>query len=84
MGGRSIFRVKENDANLGGVIIETLTNYGSHQAMAQKFIPPEITEGDKRILLIEASRYPMPLHAFRHTVRIAATWPPEVVVRAGS
>src|SRR5690554_5386355 len=38
MGGRSIFRVKENDANLG-VIIETLTNYGAHQAMDQKCIP---------------------------------------------
>ena len=34
MGGRSIFRVKENDDNLG-VIIETLTNHGAHQAMAQ-------------------------------------------------
>ncbi|GAB5478753.1 MAG: glutathione synthase [Marinobacter nauticus] len=59
MGGRSIFRVKENDANLG-VIIETLTNYGSHQAMAQKFIP-EITEGDKRILLIEGEPVPYAL-----------------------
>lgn len=59
MGGRSIFRVKENDANLG-VIIETLTNYGAHQAMAQKFIP-EIADGDKRILLIEGEPVPYAL-----------------------
>ncbi|WP_323753036.1 glutathione synthase [Marinobacter sp.] len=59
MGGRSIFRVKENDANLG-VIIETLTNYGEHQAMAQKFIP-EISDGDKRILLIDGEPVPYAL-----------------------
>mgnify|MGYP006394398813 CR=1 FL=1 len=59
MGGRSIFRVRENDANLG-VIIETLTQYGAHQAMAQKFIPA-ITEGDKRILLIDGEPVPYAL-----------------------
>jgi len=50
MGGASIFRVKDNDPNIG-VIIETLTDHGKQLAMAQKFIP-EITEGDKRILVI--------------------------------
>ncbi len=59
MGGRSIFRVKEGDANLG-VIIETLTNHGAHQAMAQKFIP-EIRDGDKRILLIDGEPVPYAL-----------------------
>ncbi|MDF0751757.1 glutathione synthase [Marinobacter sp. 71-i] len=59
MGGRSIFRVKENDDNLG-VIIETLTNNGTHQAMAQKYIP-EIKQGDKRILLIEGEPVPYAL-----------------------
>ncbi len=59
MGGRSIFRVRENDANLG-VIIETLTQHGAHQAMAQKYIP-EITDGDKRILLIEGEPVPYAL-----------------------
>ncbi len=59
MGGQSIFRVKENDFNLG-VIIETLTNYGQQQCMAQKYIP-EITEGDKRILLIEGEPVPYSL-----------------------
>lgn len=59
MGGQSIFRVKNEDANLG-VIIETLTNRGQHQAMAQKYIP-EIKQGDKRILLIEGEPIPYAL-----------------------
>ncbi|MDG5501148.1 glutathione synthase [Marinobacter sp. BGYM27] len=59
MGGKSIFRVKEGDANLG-VIIETLTNDGNHQIMAQKFLPA-IKEGDKRILLIDGEPVPYAL-----------------------
>lgn len=59
MGGESIFRVRENDANLG-VIIEALTNHGATQAMAQKFIP-EIRDGDKRILLIDGEPVPYAL-----------------------
>ncbi len=59
MGGKSIFRVKENDANLG-VIIETLTQDGNHQIMAQKFLP-EIKDGDKRILLIDGEPVPYAL-----------------------
>ena len=51
MGGSSIFRAKKDDSNLS-VIIETLTDGGSRQIMAQKYIP-EIKEGDKRILLID-------------------------------
>lgn len=50
MGGKSIFRVRQGDHNLG-VILETLTDHGQRQIMAQKFLP-EITDGDKRILLI--------------------------------
>jgi glutathione synthase len=50
MGGASIFRVKEDGLNLG-VIIETVTAHNSEMVMVQKFIP-EITEGDKRILMI--------------------------------
>jgi len=42
MGGTSIFRVQQGSPNIN-VIIETLTNYGTQYAMAQKFIP-EITE----------------------------------------
>jgi len=56
MGGANIFRVKEGDANIG-VILETLTQHETQQAMAQKFIP-QISEGDKRILLIDGEPVP--------------------------
>lgn len=59
MGGASIFRVKPNDPNLS-VIIETLTQHQSQSLMAQRFIP-EITQGDKRILLIDGSPVPFAL-----------------------
>ena len=59
MGGSSIFRLKEDDPNVS-VIIETLTNHGSQQIMAQKFIPA-ITEGDKRILMIDGEPVPYTL-----------------------
>jgi glutathione synthase len=65
MGGASIFRVRVEDLN-NNVIIETLTAHGRRFTMAQRFIP-EITEGDKRILLIDGhpvpyalARYPAP------------------------
>ena len=56
MGGASIFRIKEDDANIG-VIIETLTEHQQRYCMAQKFIP-EIVDGDKRILIVDGE--PMP------------------------
>lgn len=56
MGGSSIFRVKENDPNIG-VIIETLTDMGTQSTMAQKFIP-EITQGDKRVLMVDGEAIP--------------------------
>ena len=56
MGGASIFRIKENDANVG-VILETLTNHGNQYAMVQEFMP-EIKNGDKRILIVNGE--PMP------------------------
>ncbi|MCV6639166.1 glutathione synthase [Candidatus Albibeggiatoa sp. nov. NOAA] len=59
MGGASIFRVKQDDVNIS-VIIETLTNHGQRFIMAQRFIP-EITQGDKRILLIEGKPVPYAL-----------------------
>jgi glutathione synthase len=59
MGGTSIFRVKQDDPNLG-VIIETLTSYGQQYAMAQAFIP-EITQGDKRILVVDGEPVPYAL-----------------------
>ena len=51
MGGSSIFRVRTIDSNIS-VIIENMTKDGSEKVMIQKYIP-EITEGDKRILLID-------------------------------
>ncbi len=56
MGGKSIFVVAAGDKN-ANVIFETLTDNGSRFAMAQVFIP-EISEGDKRILLIDGEAVP--------------------------
>jgi glutathione synthase len=56
MGGARIFRVRHDDPNRN-VIIETLNNDGSDTLMAQRFIP-EITQGDKRILLIDGEPVP--------------------------
>jgi glutathione synthase len=51
MGGRSIFVVAEGDLNTN-VVIETLTDYGRRFTLCQRHIP-EITAGDKRIMLID-------------------------------
>lgn len=59
MGGKSIFVVNSGDKN-ANVIFETLTHYGSRFAMAQVYIP-EISEGDKRILLIDGEPVPYSL-----------------------
>jgi glutathione synthase len=56
MGGASVFRVQQDDPNLN-VILETITDNGSRSAMAQRYIP-EITAGDKRILMIEGEPFP--------------------------
>jgi glutathione synthase len=58
MGGRSIFRARADDDNLK-VIIETLTAAGE-LVMAQRYIP-EISLGDKRILLIDGEPVPYAL-----------------------
>lgn len=59
MGGMSIFRARSDDPNLH-VIVETLTDNGRRPIMAQKFIP-EISAGDKRILLIDGEPVPYAL-----------------------
>ena len=59
MGGASIFRVKTDDPNIS-VIIENLTHHGASYIMAQRFIP-EISAGDKRILLIDGEPVPFAL-----------------------
>lgn len=59
MGGSSVFRLQQAGLNTG-VILETMTRHGSRLIMAQRFIP-EITEGDKRILLIDGEPVPYAL-----------------------
>ena len=59
MGGHSIFRVRPDDPNLS-VILELMTDRGRKTIMAQKFIP-EISAGDKRILLVDGEAVPYAL-----------------------
>ena len=56
MGGAGVFHVSGIDHNIS-VIIETLTHYGTRTIMAQRYIP-EISQGDKRILLINGKPVP--------------------------
>ena len=56
MGGSAIFRIQETDPNLN-VIMETLTEHQKTTVMIQRYIP-EITKGDKRILLINGEPIP--------------------------
>lgn len=56
MGGASIFRHRAGDPNLS-VILETLTDHGRQQIMAQRYLP-EIKDGDKRILMIDGEPVP--------------------------
>jgi glutathione synthase len=59
MGGMGIFRVKQDALNLGG-IIETLNKDSAQTLMVQKFVP-EITQGDKRVLVIGGKPVPFSL-----------------------
>lgn len=59
MGGKGIFRVKLNDPNVNA-IFETVTDNEQALMMAQLFIP-EISAGDKRILIINGKPYPKAL-----------------------
>ena len=59
MGGASIFRTRSGDPNTS-VILETLTANGNGFAMAQRYIP-EISAGDKRILLVNGEPVPFAL-----------------------
>jgi len=56
MGGSAIFRVKQDDPNVS-VILETLTQSGQQTIMAQTYLPA-ISEGDKRILMINGEPVP--------------------------
>ena len=59
MGGMGVFRVGPDGLNLGS-IVETLGENGSRTLMAQRFLP-EITAGDKRVLLIGGEVMPYAL-----------------------
>jgi glutathione synthase len=56
MGGTSIFRLRQGDPNFS-VIMETMTQYGCRQVMAQKYLP-DIVHGDKRILMVNGEPVP--------------------------
>jgi glutathione synthase len=51
MGGTGVFRCAAGEKNLN-VILEMLTHNGAQTIMAQRFVPA-ISEGDKRILIID-------------------------------
>ncbi|MGL4767448.1 MAG: glutathione synthase [Formosimonas sp.] len=59
MGGAGIFRITADGMNLPSVI-EVLTDNGRRPIMAQRFLP-EISQGDKRILLIGGQVVPYAL-----------------------
>lgn len=56
MGGALVYRLRRDDADLAS-IIESVTHQGTVPVMAQRFIP-EVTEGDRRLLLIDGELIP--------------------------
>ncbi len=62
MGGESVFQVSDTDMNLN-VILETITRHDSRPVMAQKYID-EISQGDKRILMVNGEPVPYALARF--------------------
>jgi glutathione synthase len=59
MGGMGVFRVGKDGLNLAS-IVETLGENGARTLMAQRFLP-EISQGDKRVLLIGGEVVPFAL-----------------------
>ena len=59
MGGKGIFRVGPDGLNLGS-ITETLNQGGLQTVMVQRYLP-EISQGDKRILVIDGVPVPFSL-----------------------
>jgi glutathione synthase len=56
MGGAGIFLVRHDDPNRN-VIVETTSAFGTRSVMAQRYIP-EISQGDKRVLLVDGKILP--------------------------
>src|SRR5690606_9925961 len=59
MGGSEVYRLHANDHNIG-VILENMTRFGQRTIMAQRYLP-EISDGDKRILVINGEPLPYTL-----------------------
>ena len=59
MGGTGIFRLTENDPNIGA-ILETATKFGVQTIMAQRYLAA-ILQGDKRIIVINGEPLPYAL-----------------------
>lgn len=59
MGGAGIFRVKDDGLNLGA-ILETLTEQGHQTIMVQRYLSA-ISQGDKRVLVIDGQPVPYAL-----------------------
>ena len=59
MGGASVFRVQAGDGN-ASVIFETITELETRYCMAQRYLPA-ITDGDKRILMVDGEPVPYAL-----------------------
>lgn len=60
MGGRGIFVLDAGDKNASSVF-ETLTGYGSHYAIIQRYLPEIVTGGDSRIILVDGEPIPYAL-----------------------
>ena len=57
MGGRSIFVLDAGDKN-ASVVFETLTEYGTRYAIAQRYIPDIVETGDTRVILVDGEPVP--------------------------
>jgi glutathione synthase len=55
MGGYGVLMLKDGDSNARG-IVDLLTEEGTELAMVQEFVP-EVTEGDKRVLLLDGEPF---------------------------
>ncbi|MGA2778337.1 MAG: glutathione synthase [Steroidobacteraceae bacterium] len=60
MGGRSIFVLEAGDKNRN-VVFETLTDYGTHFAIVQRYLPEIVTAGDCRVILVDGEPVPYAL-----------------------
>jgi glutathione synthase len=60
MGGKSIFVIDLGDKN-ANVVFETLTDYGSHYAIVQRYLPEIVETGDSRVILVDGEPIPYAL-----------------------